>query len=156
VTKTTITVGIYLTEDERRHLTNLCNELEAMEESAQRRSEGSEAATRAAEQAALRKLMNLPAASAAQAQAQAGFVPTDTDCATLGRIYDAAPPVHVGDLTRRLVQRILAVACPVQSNECAIRGVCTNKCGALTRCEASQSAGTWICPTCGDPKCGEV
>lgn len=58
------TVGIFLTEDERRHLTRLCDELEALEESALRRSEGPEAETRAAERAALRKLMHLPAGSA--------------------------------------------------------------------------------------------
>lgn len=58
------TVGIYLTEDERKHLTRLCSELEVLEESALRSQEGPEAQTRAAEQAALRKLMYLPAASA--------------------------------------------------------------------------------------------
>lgn len=64
-----------------------------------------------------------------------GFIPTAADCITLGRIHDGAPPLHVGDLAQRLVKRILSVACPVQSNECAIRGMCTNKCGALNRCE---------------------
>lgn len=64
MTATITTVGIFLTEDERRHLIRLCNELEVMEESAQRRHEGPEAQTRAAERAALRKLMGLPAANA--------------------------------------------------------------------------------------------
>ncbi len=60
---TITTVGIFLTEDERRHLTRLCNELDVMEERALRSNEGPEAQTRAAEQAALRKLMGLPAVS---------------------------------------------------------------------------------------------
>lgn len=150
MTKTIATVGVFLTEDERRHLTNLCNELEAMEESARRRNEGPEAQTRTAERAALRKLMHLPVASSA------GFVPTSQEREILGRIHDGAPPVHIGDLTQRLAKRILAVACPAQSNECAIRGMCTNKCGLLMRCEVGPRPGTWICPTCGDPKCGEV
>jgi len=62
---------------------------------------------------------------------QVGFVPTSADYITLGRIHDAAPPIHVGDLAQRMVKRILAASCPVHSNECAIRGVCTNKCGIL-------------------------
>jgi len=62
-----------------------------------------------------------------------GFIPTATDRDTLCIIHDAAPPIHVGDLMRRLVRRILSAGCPVQSNECAIRGACTNKCGALDR-----------------------
>jgi hypothetical protein len=64
-----------------------------------------------------------------------GFIPTVADCITLGCIHDGAPPLHVGDLERRLVKRILSAACPVQSNECAIRKMCTNKCGALNRCK---------------------
>lgn len=58
------TVGVYLTEDERRLLTSLASELEIREESALRCSEGSEAKTYAATSAALRKLMYLPAAQA--------------------------------------------------------------------------------------------
>lgn len=92
----------------------------------------------------------------AQAKAQAGFVPTATERDVLGRIHDGAPPLHIGDLTRRLVKRVLAVACPVRSNECTIRGMCTNKCGALDHCEVNPTTGMWNCPTCGDPKCGEV
>jgi hypothetical protein len=61
MTKTIATVGVFLTEDERGHLTRLCTELEVLEESALRNREGPEAKTRAAEQAALRKLMELPA-----------------------------------------------------------------------------------------------
>lgn len=41
-----------------------------------------------------------------------GFAPTCAERNTLGRIHDGAPPTHIGDLTRRLVKRILAVACP--------------------------------------------
>lgn len=70
------TVGIYLTEDERKHLTRLCDELEAFEESALRNSEGPEAQTRAAERAALRKLMFLPAASALDFDRVHGVVAT--------------------------------------------------------------------------------
>lgn len=95
-------------------------------------------------------------ARANTSRAPVGFVPTLTDRETLFRIHDGAPHIHHGDLTRRLVKRILAVVCPVQSNECAIRGMCTNKCGALDRCAVNPTTGTWICPTCGDPKCGEV
>jgi hypothetical protein len=62
------TVGIYLTEDERRLLTSLANDLEVREESALRRSEGPEAKTYGATREALRKLMYLPAASAASAE----------------------------------------------------------------------------------------
>src|SRR4029077_14941556 len=47
-----------------------------------------------------------------------GFVPTPIERDILVRIYESAPPIHVGDLIRRLVKRILAVACPAQSNEC--------------------------------------
>ena len=79
-----------------------------------------------------------------------GFIPTDADRVTLGRIHDAAPPVHVGDLARRLIKRVLAVACPVQSNECAIRAMCVNKCGALDRAEVRQPSGAY------DPKCGDA
>jgi hypothetical protein len=82
----------------------------------------------------------------AQVKAPLGFVPTASERGLLGRIHDGAPPLHIGDLTRRLVKRILAVACPVQSNECAIQGMCTNKCGALDRDEVNPTTGTWICP----------
>lgn len=58
------TVGVHLTEDERRHLLNLCRELELREESAVRRSEGPEAETLAAERAALSRLMLLPGRAA--------------------------------------------------------------------------------------------
>jgi hypothetical protein len=72
----------------------------------------------------------------------AGFIPTTADRITLGRIHDAAPSLHVGDLAQRLVKRILSVACSVQSNECAIRGMCTNKCGALNHCEVNPATDT--------------
>jgi len=147
--KTISTVGVFLTEDERGHLIRLCNELEVQEEDALRCKEGPEAQTRSAERAALLKLMGLRVTLT-------GFVPTLTERDTLGLVHDGALPLHTGDLTRRLVRRILSCACPVQSNECAIRGMCTNKCGALNRCEVNLTAGTWTCPTCGDPTCGEV
>lgn len=79
-----------------------------------------------------------------------GFIPSDADRVTLGRIHDAAPPVHVGDLARRLIKRVLAVACPVQSIECAVRAMCINKCGALDRAEVRQASEAY------DPKCGDV
>lgn len=62
------TVGIYLTEDERRLLTSLASDLECREESALRCSEGPEAQTYGATREALRKLMHLPAACAASAE----------------------------------------------------------------------------------------
>lgn len=61
------TVGIYLTEDERRLLTSLASDLECREESALRRSEGPEAQTYGATREALRKLMHLPAVQAVDA-----------------------------------------------------------------------------------------
>lgn len=54
------TVGIFLTEDERRHLTNLATDLEVREQSSLRSSEGQEAATYAAEREALLRLMYIP------------------------------------------------------------------------------------------------
>ncbi len=57
--------------DERSHLTRLCNELETREQVGRRGSEGPEAQTRAAEQVALRKLMNLPARTAETAAGDA-------------------------------------------------------------------------------------
>lgn len=62
------TVGIYLTEDERRLLTSLASDLECREESALRRSEGAESQTYAATRDALHKLMYLPASSAVVAE----------------------------------------------------------------------------------------
>jgi len=59
------TVGIYLTEQERRHITSIASDLEIREEAALRASDGPESETYAAEHAALTKLMNLPAAIAA-------------------------------------------------------------------------------------------
>lgn len=65
---TITTVGIHLTEDERRLLTQLASDLEIREESALRRSDGPEATMEAlrhaATEAALRKLMYLPAVTA--------------------------------------------------------------------------------------------
>lgn len=60
-----------------------------------------------------------------------GFIPTAGDRITLARLHNDAPAGHVGSLTRRLVKRVLTVFCPAHSNECAIRGMCTNACGAL-------------------------
>jgi len=91
MSKTIATVGIFLTEDERRHLTNLCNELEAREFAARRRNEGSEAQTRAAEQAALRKLMRLPAKNADAPRA----LPL---CAVIGCTNDADPRWFARDM----------------------------------------------------------
>lgn len=56
------TVGIYLTEQERRYVTNVLNDLQVREHAAIRACEGPEAQTYAAEYAALKKLMHLPAA----------------------------------------------------------------------------------------------
>lgn len=61
------TVGVYLTEQERRHVTNVLNDLEVREQAAIRSREGPEAATTAAEHAALKKLMYLPAVAAVAA-----------------------------------------------------------------------------------------
>lgn len=63
--KTIETVGIYLTEDQRRLLTSLVSDLEIREESALHRNEGPEAQTYAATREALRKLMHLPVSRAA-------------------------------------------------------------------------------------------
>lgn len=60
-----------------------------------------------------------------------GYLASDADRATLARIYDYAPPTHVGDLMRRLVRRILFASCAVGSRECSIRQECVNKCGEL-------------------------
>ena len=62
------TVGVYLTEDERRLLTMLANDLDAREESALRRSEGPEAQTYSATREALSKLMHLLATQAVDAE----------------------------------------------------------------------------------------
>lgn len=70
---TTPTVGIFLTEDERRHLTNLCNELEARDGIARHGGDNPQAR----QLAALRKLMHLPAASAAAVEP----VPSRTEIA---------------------------------------------------------------------------
>jgi hypothetical protein len=64
-------------------------------------------------------------------QDSSGFIPSAADRITLVRIHDAAPPQYVGDLIRRLCARVLSVTCPAQSAECAIRKMCTNKCGEL-------------------------
>lgn len=61
MSETVTTVGIYLTQDEREHLTRLATDLEIREEMALRCHEDPEAAEYAAQAAALRKLMYLPA-----------------------------------------------------------------------------------------------
>ncbi len=53
------TVGIFLTEQERRHISNILTDIEILQESAQRRNEVPEAGTYAAEHAALFKLSRL-------------------------------------------------------------------------------------------------
>lgn len=62
---------------------------------------------------------------------QVGYLASVGDRVTLARIYESAPPTHVGDLIRRLVGRILHASCPVDSQECAIRRECVNRCGAF-------------------------
>jgi hypothetical protein len=59
---------------------------------------------------------------------QVGYLASVGDRVTLARIYDSAPHSHVGDLTKRLVRRILFASCTVSSGECAIRQECINKC----------------------------
>lgn len=66
MSNTITTVGVYLTEDERRLLTMLANDLEESARSALRCNEGPEAQTYGATREALHKLMHLPATSAAQ------------------------------------------------------------------------------------------
>lgn len=59
------TLGIYLTEQERRHISSVLSDLEAREESSLRCNEGPEAETYAAEHEALKKLMYLASDSEA-------------------------------------------------------------------------------------------
>lgn len=64
-------------------------------------------------------------------QAQVGYVPNQPDRALLRIVAHAQLPVETAGQVRRLVQRILARACPAHSQECAIRQSCTNKCGDM-------------------------
>jgi hypothetical protein len=62
---------------------------------------------------------------------QVGYLASVGDRVVLARIHDNAPQNHVGDLTKRLVRRILFASCTVSSGECAIRQECINKCGTF-------------------------
>jgi hypothetical protein len=62
---------------------------------------------------------------------QVGYLASVGDRVVLARIHDNAPQNHVGDLTKRLVRRILFTSCTVSSGECMIRQECINKCGTF-------------------------
>lgn len=68
-----------------------------------------------------------------------GFIPTAQDRRTLAHIKAHAPANHHGNLMQRLAMRALSVTCPARSAECAIRKMCTNKCGDLDPTEQDQA-----------------